>query len=87
MAGVVPVDFNATQYLNGNYTIRARAQIKLGGETATRDLLAVSTVNNLSKIDLPPALNIILPAFYDADVTKDPVNAPCLPARARWRFK
>jgi hypothetical protein len=67
------VDFNATQYLNGNYTIRARAVIKLGSEAATRDLLAVSNITNTSKVDLPPALNIILPAFYDANASKRPV--------------
>ncbi|WP_216325157.1 hypothetical protein [Deinococcus aestuarii] len=61
------VDFNATQYLNGAYTLKARTNVLLSGESTARTLTAVNDVSNLSRVGVPPALNIILPAFYGDD--------------------
>ncbi|NTY02022.1 hypothetical protein [Deinococcus sp. JMULE3] len=67
------VDFNATQYLNAGYTLRATAVVQLKNETTTRTLTATSTVENRSVTQEPPALNILLPVFYDAQATLRPV--------------
>lgn len=68
------VDFNATQYLNGTYTLRARTDVLLSGESTSRTLTAVNKVSNLSQINVPPAVNIILPAFYGSD-TNNPQSS------------
>ncbi|UQN06601.1 S-layer family protein [Deinococcus sp. QL22] len=70
------VDFNATEYVNGNYTIRAKTNVQLSGEATLRELSTANTVSNLSKVDLSPALNIILPAFYGNPI--DPLKRPVL---------
>ncbi|UBV41562.1 hypothetical protein LAJ19_07760 [Deinococcus taeanensis] len=67
------VDFNATQYLNAGYTLRASANVKLANETITRNLTATSAVNNQSSVGEAPALNILLPSFFDPQATLRPV--------------
>lgn len=70
---VSTVDFNATQYLNAGYTLRASANVKLANETITRTLTVTSAVNNQSSVGEAPALNILLPAFYDDQAKLRPV--------------
>lgn len=67
------VDFNATQYLNAGYTLRASADVKLANETIMRNLTASSVVNNQSSVGEAPALNILLPSFFDPQAKLRPV--------------
>lgn len=69
---VASVDFNATQYLNAQYTLRASTQVNLQGESSARTLVASSSVDNKSVVGEAPALNIILPVFYDAQAKLRP---------------
>lgn len=74
------VDFNATQYLNADYTLRASTRLTLAGEAAARTVTAASSVSNRSKVAEPPALNILSPAFFNPldSNNPDPALRPIL---------
>ncbi|MFC6591463.1 hypothetical protein ACFP81_05170 [Deinococcus lacus] len=64
------VDFNATQYLNADIIIRAFTSVRVGSDTATTRIQATSTVTNRSRTVQPPALNILMPAYFGSDLAK-----------------
>lgn len=77
---VTTVDFESTQYLNASYTLRATTGVLLTNETTARTVTAVSTVDNKSVVPVPPALNILIPSFYDPSNPNNPAGtlAPIL---------
>ncbi|MFD1730663.1 hypothetical protein ACFSC4_05625 [Deinococcus malanensis] len=67
------IDLNSPQYINGTYTLRAKANVQLSGATSASTVMTASTFVNKSRVDEAPALNILMPAYYGGSNTLRPV--------------